>query len=55
MAGANTGFAFASVTTLFFAWGLITSLIDPLVAAVKGILSLSDFEAQLSASAFFIA
>lgn len=55
VAGTSTGFAFASVTTLFFAWGLITSLIDPLVAAVKGIFSLSDFEAQLSASAFFIA
>lgn len=54
-ASANTQFAFASVTTLFFAWGFITSLIDPLVAAVKGIFSLSDFEAQLSASAFFIA
>lgn len=53
--GASTQFAFASVTTLFFAWGFITSLIDPLVAAVKGIFSLSDFEAQLSASAFFIA
>ena len=53
--GTTTGFAFASVTTLFFAWGFITSLIDPLVAAVKGIFSLSDFEAQLSASAFFIA
>ena len=53
--GASTSFAFASVTTLFFAWGFITSLIDPLVAAVKGIFSLSDFEAQLSASAFFIA
>jgi FHS family L-fucose permease-like MFS transporter len=52
---AGTQFAFASVTTLFFAWGFITSLIDPLVAAVKGIFSLSDFEAQLSASAFFIA
>lgn len=47
--------AFATVTTLFFAWGFITSLIDPLVAAVKGIFSLSDMEAQLSASAFFIA
>lgn len=52
---AGTQFAFASVTTLFFAWGFITSLIDPLVSAVKGIFSLSDFEAQLSASAFFIA
>jgi MFS transporter, FHS family, L-fucose permease len=47
--------AFASVTTLFFAWGFITSLIDPLVAAVKGIFSLTDLQAQLSASAFFIA
>lgn len=52
---ARTGLAFASVTTLFFAWGFITSLIDPLVAAVKGIFSLSDFEAQFSASAFFVA
>ena len=47
--------AFAVVTSLFFAWGFITSLIDPLVAAVKGIFSLTDLEAQLSASAFFIA
>ncbi|MGZ8362079.1 MAG: MFS transporter, partial [Allosphingosinicella sp.] len=47
--------AFAAVTTLFFAWGFITSLIDPLVAAVKGIFSLTDLQAQLSASAFFIA
>jgi FHS family L-fucose permease-like MFS transporter len=47
--------AFAIVTSLFFAWGFITSLIDPLVAAVKGIFSLTDVQAQLSASAFFIA
>ncbi len=47
--------AFIAVTTLFFAWGFITSLIDPLVAAVKGIFTLSNTEAQLSASAFFIA
>lgn len=47
--------AFSAVTVLFFAWGFITSLIDPLVAAVKGIFTLSDAEAQLSASAFFIA
>ena len=53
--GTNSGGAFAAVTTLFFAWGFITSLIDPLVAAVKGIFSLSDMQAQLSASAFFIA
>ena len=53
--GATVRAAFIAVTTLFFAWGFITSLIDPLVAAVKGIFVLSDFEAQLSASAFFIA
>lgn len=52
---AGTTAAFASVTTLFFAWGFTTSLIDPLVAAVKGIFSLSNVEAQLSAFAFFIA
>jgi FHS family L-fucose permease-like MFS transporter len=47
--------AFIIVTCLFLAWGFITSLIDPLVAAVKGIFSLTDLQAQLSASAFFIA
>ena len=47
--------AYVIVTCLFFAWGFITSLVDPLVAAVKGIFRLSDVEAQLSASAFFIA
>lgn len=51
----NTMAAFAAVTILFFAWGFITSLIDPLVASVKGIFTLTDAEAQLSASAFFIA
>ena len=52
---AGTTSAYALVTCLFFAWGFITSLIDPLVAAVKGIFSLTDLQAQLSASAFFIA
>ena len=47
--------AFAVVTTLFFAWGFITSLNDPVVTAVKGIFCLTDFRAQLSAFAFFIA
>ncbi|MBS0504568.1 MAG: MFS transporter, partial [Proteobacteria bacterium] len=47
--------AFAAVTTLFFAWGFITSLVDPLVAAVKTIFRLSNVEAQLTAFAFFIA
>lgn len=54
-ASGRTGPAFAAVTTLFFAWGFITSMLDPLVAAVKGIFTLSDFEAQLGAFAFFIA
>ena len=52
---ASTTAAFAAVTTLFFAWGFITSLVDPLVAAVKGIFTLTDFQAQASAFAFFIA
>ncbi|MEI9849851.1 MAG: MFS transporter [Sphingomonas sp.] len=52
---ATTLMAFAAVTTLFFAWGFITSLIDPLVAAVKGIFTLSDVQAQAAAFAFFIA
>ena len=47
--------AFASVTTLFFAWGFITSIVDPLVAAVKSIFSLTNLEAQVSTFAFFIA
>src|SRR6476659_8542153 len=54
-AGGNATAAFVSVTSLFFAWGFITSLIDPLVASVKGIFQLSDVMAQLGASAFFIA
>ena len=47
--------AFIAVTTLFFAWGFITSLIDPLVASVKGVFVLSNVQAQLSTFAFFIA
>ena len=47
--------AYAIVTCLFFAWGFITALNDPLVAAVKGIFTLSRFEAQFIAFAFFIA
>jgi len=46
--------AFAVVTSLFFAWGFITSMIDPLIAAVKGIYSLGDREALLTQFAFFI-
>lgn len=47
--------AFAAVTTLFFAWGFITSMLDPLIAAVSGIFNLTHAQAMLSASAFFIA
>jgi FHS family L-fucose permease-like MFS transporter len=47
--------AFIAVTTLFFAWGFITSLIDPLVASVKGVFVLTNVQAQLSTFAFFIA
>ena len=47
--------AYAIVTCLSFAWGFITSLIDPLVAAVKGIFTLTDFQAQAAAFAFFAA
>lgn len=47
--------AYVIVTCLFFAWGFITALNDPLVAAVKGIFTLSRFEAQFIAFAFFIA
>jgi FHS family L-fucose permease-like MFS transporter len=54
-ASAGVTGAYVIVTCLFFAWGFITSLVDPLVAAVKGIFHLSDVEAQLSAFAFFIA
>ena len=47
--------AFIAVTTLFFAWGFITNLIDPLIPAVKEIFSLSYTEAFLTQFAFFIA
>lgn len=47
--------AFISVTTLFFAWGFITNLIDPLIPAVKEVFSLSYTEAFLTQFAFFIA
>ena len=51
----GTGLAFAYVTTLFFAWGFATSLIDPLIAAVRKVFDLSFAEATLTASAWFIA
>ena len=51
--GANLAFAY--VTTLFFAWGFATSLIDPLIAAVRGVFSLSFTEALLTQFAWFTA
>jgi len=54
-AGQSTLAAFIIVTTLFFAWGFVTSLIDPLVAAVKGVFQLSYTEAMLTQFAWFIA
>lgn len=53
--GQNYLAAFIIVTTLFFAWGFVTSLIDPLVATVKGVFSLSYTEAMLTQFAWFIA
>lgn len=47
--------ALAYVTALFFAWGFATSLIDPLVAAVRRVFDLSFTEAFLTTFAWFIA
>lgn len=47
--------AFGTVTTLFFAWGFITSNNDPLIAAMRAIFALSYTEALLTQFAFFIA
>jgi FHS family L-fucose permease-like MFS transporter len=51
----GTGLAFTYVTTLFFAWGFATSLIDPLIAAVRRVFELNFLEAMLTTSAWFIA
>ena len=51
----GSGTAFAYVTTLFFAWGFVTSIIDPLVASVKGVFHLNYTEAMLRQFAWFIA
>ena len=54
-AARGTGLAFAYVTSLFFAWGFATALIDPLIAAVKGVFELSFTEALLTQFAWFTA
>ncbi|MBX9616839.1 MAG: sugar MFS transporter [Caulobacteraceae bacterium] len=51
----GTTLAFAYVTTLFFAWGFVTSLIGPLIAAVRRVFELSYAEATLTTFAWFIA
>ena len=51
----GTGLAFAYVTTLFFAWGFVTSLIGPLIAAVRRVFELGYAEATLTTFAWFIA
>lgn len=47
--------AFVSVTTLFFAWGFITSNNDPLIASLKASFHLSYTEALVTQLVFFAA
>lgn len=53
--GPRTTAAFACVTTLFFAWGFVTSIIDPLIPAVKSVFTLNYAESMLTQLAWFIA
>ena len=46
--------AFVAVTTLFFAWGFITAMIDPLIPSVRGIFDLTYTQAMLTQLAFFM-
>jgi len=47
--------SFAIVTTLFFTWGFITSVIDPLIPSVRAVFHLSFAESMLTQFAFFLA
>jgi len=47
--------ALAAVTTLFFAWGFITSMIDPLIPSVRAVFSLTYAQSMLTTFAFFLA
>jgi FHS family L-fucose permease-like MFS transporter len=47
--------AFATVMTLFFIWGFVTSIIDPLLPSVRSVFSLTYAESMLTRFAFFIA
>ena len=50
----NLRAAFVAVTTLFFAWGFITSMIDPLIPSVRAIFNLSYAQSMLTQFAFFM-
>src|SRR5664279_389347 len=49
------GASFATVTTLFFTWGFITSIIDPLIPSVRAVFRLNYTESMLTQFAFFLA
>lgn len=51
----NTLFVFAAVTSLFFAWGFITSNNDPLIAALRAAFALNYTQALLTQIVFFLA
>ena len=51
----RTLLAFAAVTTLFFAWGFITSNNDPLIVALRAAFRLDYAEALLTQIVFFVA
>src|SRR5262245_35272529 len=46
---------FIAVTTLFFAWGFITAMVDPLIASLKTVFSLTNAESMLAPFAYFMA
>jgi FHS family L-fucose permease-like MFS transporter len=52
--GSNLRAAFVAVTTLFFAWGFITAMIDPLIPSVKAIFNLTYTQSMLTQFAFFM-
>lgn len=51
----RTLFAFVAVTSLFFAWGFITSNNDPLIVALRAAFTLNYTEALLIQIVFFLA
>jgi FHS family L-fucose permease-like MFS transporter len=51
----RTVFAFAAVTSLFFAWGFITSNNDPLIVALRAAFDLPYAAALLTQIVFFVA